>query len=51
MKKSEKLLISTLMLAILAIICTIIIALVDKKSIDPNESQVGLATINFFKKR
>ena len=52
MKKSKKLLISTIVFAILAIIYTIIIALVDKQSIGPNESQVGLATINqFFQKK
>lgn len=52
MKKSKKLLISTIVFGMLAIVYTIIIALVDKQSIGPNESQVGLATINkFFQER
>lgn len=52
MKKSKKLLISAIVFGMLAIVYTIIIALVDKQSIGPNESQVGLATINkFFQER
>lgn len=51
MSKSKKLFLSTIILAILSIIFTIIIAFIDKGNIGPNASFVGLFHFNnFFKK-